>query len=149
MNFTGARRKISAIPLALFPLTLTLTQCTRETPRARAMYTIFPGQSVPWQSSNRRPDADFGQKRVLDEEAPGKLYGPPKKLSLIRIVEKRLISVSGCMTRHIWATWTKTTPRHWNSQLLVVPDVFHFDLHVDFASSNHALFCGGVIVESE
>ena len=24
-----------------------------------------------------------------------------------------------------------------------MPDVFHFDLHVDFASSNHAFFVGG------
>ena len=33
---------------------------------------VFPTQSVRWQSSNRRPDADFGRKRVLDEVgAPG------------------------------------------------------------------------------
>ena len=28
----------------------------------------------------------------------------------------------------------ENNPKHWNSQLLVVPDVFHFNLHVDFAS---------------
>ena len=38
--------------------------------------------------------------------------------------------------------------QRWNSQLLVVPGVFYLDLHVDFASSNHALFCGGAVVES-
>ena len=42
----------------------------------------------------------------------------------------------------------ENNPKHWNSQVLVVPDVFHFDLHVDFASSNHALEKNRVLLVS-
>ena len=38
----------------------------------------------------------------------------------------------------------ENNPKRWNSQLLVVPDVLHSDLHIDFASSNLALFVGGL-----
>ena len=38
----------------------------------------------------------------------------------------------------------ENNPKRWNSQLLDVPDVFHFDLHVGIASSNHALFVRGL-----
>ena len=55
----------------LWTLTLTPTQRTPH-PRAWGMHRPPLSRSVRWQSSNRRPDADFGRKHVLDEVgAPG------------------------------------------------------------------------------
>ena len=47
-------------------LTLTPTQGTQESSNKGGSGS-FLGKDVRWQSSNRRPDASFGQNHVLDE----------------------------------------------------------------------------------
>ena len=108
-------------------------------------HIVFPGQSVRWQSSNRRPDADFGQKRVLDEEAPGKLYAPPPKTVTDKNRRKAPDFGFRLLDAPHMGDMDENNPKHyWISQLLVVPDVFHFDSHVDLAYSNRTLCVGGL-----
>ena len=113
------------------------------------MYTIFSGQSVPWQSSNRRPGADFGQKRVLDEEAPGKLCGPPQKT--VTDKNRRKAPDFGFRLHDAphMGDMDENNPKHyWISQLLVVPDVFHFDSLCTFRLLKPYTSCGGAIGKS-
>ena len=110
MHFTGARWKNIRNPPSPFP----------ANPDPDPMHTrIVAGKgdvhNIPWAKCalaelKSTPRRRFRTKTRSGRRSTGKVMWPPKKLSLIRIVEKRLISVSGCLTRHICTTWTKPTP---------------------------------------
>ena len=114
---------------------------------------IFAGKgdvhNIPWAKCalaelKSTPRRRFRTKTRSGRRSTGKVIWPPQKT--VTDKNRRKAPDFGFRLHDAphMGDMDENNPKHWISQLLVVPDVFHFDSHVDLAYSNHTLCVGGL-----